>query len=1059
MSHPSWIGQTIGGRYKIEALLGQGGMSAVYRAADPNLHRTVAVKLIHPHLSSDPDFVRRFEQEAAAVAQLRHPNIIQVYDFNRDGDVLYMVLEHVPGETLQAKLKTLHGAGQRLPMAEAVRIMTLVCEAVAYAHQRGMIHRDLKPANVMLNPDGQPILMDFGVAKMLGGQQHTATGAVVGTATYMSPEQARGDKLDERTDLYSLGVMLFEMVAGRPPFEGDSGMTVMLKHLNEPPPDLHQIATDVPDDLVAIIQKVLAKDPAERFSSAAEMATALRATAASVATLVKQPVATGPTQAGAPQTVAPTTEAIASTRAGAKSRTTTTAVGVQPTPARKGSPIALFVGVGAVALVIVLAGGFALSRFLGSRTNLPTAQGMAYIPEGNFSVGVINPDDAHASFLQVKLKEFWIDKYEVTNAQYAQFVAKTKRQPPSGWNGGAFPAGQDKRPVQGVTWDQAAAYCEWVSKRLPTEAEWEVAARGKGNNLYPWGDIADTVQLPEAETYPIGSISANSSAFGVFDMAGNVWEWVSDAYATVPEGMRILRGGSYGFVKDMAYRLIGDPNVPTMYAAAGFRCAAPKISGGGATPSAGAPFATAQLAKGVLYRDEFADPASGWPVGEQGNYTFGYHPQSFYHLQVKAAHDRLIISRDLGFSDYIAETEVLVDHTSSPPTTPLGDFRYGLVVRRTGEDYYAFTISPPTKTWEVEKHSSKGADILKTGKIQALKGVDTLRVEVNGAAYAFTINDETVTEFSDADYSGGEVGFIVETVDETLAHIHFASLTLREVERAATTPVPTLAPPSATPAPPTAAPSPTAKPTAAPTLAPTATRVPTPPPGMVLVPGGTFDMGSDLGAADEKPVHPVTLNAFFLDQYEVTNARYNKCVDEGKCTPPALKGSSTRAAYFGNAEFDNYPVINITWTQATAFCAWEGGKRLPTEAEWEYAATGGDGRRYPWGNEFNMDFLPARAADSDTTEVGSHPQNISPFGVFDMAGNVVEWVVDRYGATYYGVSPAANPAGPETGSQRVQRGGSFGNPDGGFYTTTRRYHQGPNFRDVDIGFRCAADVP
>jgi serine/threonine-protein kinase len=156
-----WIGHTIGGRFKIEALLGHGGMSTVYQANDPNLRRTVAVKLIHPHLSSDPQFVRRFEQEAAAVAQLRHPNIIQVYDFNHDGGIYYMVLEYVPGETLQARLVTLNASGQRLSVADTIHIMTLVCEAVAYAHQRGMIHRDLKPANVMINPQGQPILMDF----------------------------------------------------------------------------------------------------------------------------------------------------------------------------------------------------------------------------------------------------------------------------------------------------------------------------------------------------------------------------------------------------------------------------------------------------------------------------------------------------------------------------------------------------------------------------------------------------------------------------------------------------------------------------------------------------------------------------------------------------------------------------------------------------------------------------------------------------------------------------------------------------------------------------------
>jgi serine/threonine-protein kinase len=158
---PSWIGHTIDGRYQIEALLGAGGMSSVFRATDPNLHRTVAVKLIHSHLSIDPEFVRRFEQEAAAVAQLRHPNIIQVYDFDHEGDTYYMVLEHVPGETLQNRLKALSDFGQRMSPAEAIQIMSTVCDAVAYAHQRNMIHRDLKPANVMLNPAGQPILMDF----------------------------------------------------------------------------------------------------------------------------------------------------------------------------------------------------------------------------------------------------------------------------------------------------------------------------------------------------------------------------------------------------------------------------------------------------------------------------------------------------------------------------------------------------------------------------------------------------------------------------------------------------------------------------------------------------------------------------------------------------------------------------------------------------------------------------------------------------------------------------------------------------------------------------------
>lgn len=277
MGQPGWIGRSLSGRYQIESMLGQGGMSAVYRGTDPNLRRTVAIKLIHGHLSEEPQFVSRFEEEAAAVAQLKHPNIIQVYDFDHDGPTYYMVLEFVPGETLQGRLRKLNQARKNMAPEEARDLVAGICDALEYAHRRGMIHRDVKPANVMITPEGQPILMDFGIAKIVGGKQHTATGAVVGTAAYISPEQVRGEETDARVDIYALGVTLFEMLSGRPPFEGDSAMTVMLKHLNEPVPDLARLNPSVPPGLVQVTMRALAKDRAQRYKSAAEMAAALRA--------------------------------------------------------------------------------------------------------------------------------------------------------------------------------------------------------------------------------------------------------------------------------------------------------------------------------------------------------------------------------------------------------------------------------------------------------------------------------------------------------------------------------------------------------------------------------------------------------------------------------------------------------------------------------------------------------------------------------------------------------------------------------------------------------------
>lgn len=272
----SLIGKTISNRYVIEEMLGQGGMSAVYKATDPNLRRVVAIKVIHSHLSNNADFVKRFEEEAAAVAQLRHPGIILVHDFNRDDDLYYMVLEFVPGETIQDHLKRLNDSGRKLSPTKAIEYMASICDAVDYAHQRGMIHRDIKPANLMLTTTGHMILMDFGIAKIVGGTRHTATGAVVGTAMYMSPEQIKGEQPDRRTDIYSLGVTLFEMVSGRPPFEADSAMTLMMMHVNDPVPNAKKLNPDVPDALVSVINRALAKDPNDRYQTAAQMAAALR---------------------------------------------------------------------------------------------------------------------------------------------------------------------------------------------------------------------------------------------------------------------------------------------------------------------------------------------------------------------------------------------------------------------------------------------------------------------------------------------------------------------------------------------------------------------------------------------------------------------------------------------------------------------------------------------------------------------------------------------------------------------------------------------------------------
>ncbi len=262
------------GKYEIIDRIGRGGMAEVYRGYHAALDRYVAVKLLHPFLADDPEFKDRFENEARNVAKLKHPNIVQVYDFEYDseGESYYMVMELINGPTLKDRLFELISSGERLGIGEAIRIVKSAAEALAYAHQRSMIHRDVKPANLMLDEDQRVVLTDFGIAKIVTGTQFTASGGMVGTPAYMAPEQGLGEAGDERSDLYSLGVILYQLVIGKLPFDAETPLAIILKHLNEPLPAPHELMPDIPQDLEHVICRALAKDVEERYQSAADFA-------------------------------------------------------------------------------------------------------------------------------------------------------------------------------------------------------------------------------------------------------------------------------------------------------------------------------------------------------------------------------------------------------------------------------------------------------------------------------------------------------------------------------------------------------------------------------------------------------------------------------------------------------------------------------------------------------------------------------------------------------------------------------------------------------------------
>jgi serine/threonine protein kinase len=264
------------GKYRLTEKLGRGMMAEVYKAHDPRSNRYVAVKVLHSFLAEKEDFVGRFEREATAVAKLQHPNIVPVIDFDHKGDVFYMVMELVEGPTLKAELGERSHMGQPFDPREAARILTAIGNAVDYIHRRGVVHRDLKPANIMFTSKGEPMLTDFGIAKIVGAKRFTMTGAISGTPTYMSPEQGQGGRGDERSDIYSLGVILYEMVTGRVPFDANTPFVLIMKHIQDPPPLPREVNPDIPEAVEPVILKALSKNPADRYQTAGEMVRALQ---------------------------------------------------------------------------------------------------------------------------------------------------------------------------------------------------------------------------------------------------------------------------------------------------------------------------------------------------------------------------------------------------------------------------------------------------------------------------------------------------------------------------------------------------------------------------------------------------------------------------------------------------------------------------------------------------------------------------------------------------------------------------------------------------------------
>jgi len=663
------IGQFLG-RYHILEPLGEGGMAVVYKAFDTRLETDVAVKVIRTEKFTPEVLARalkRFEREAKALARLTHPNIVKVTDYGEYEGRPYLVMPFLPGGNLKGLLKE----RGRLNWQEAARTLIPLAHALEYAHSQGVIHRDVKPSNILITQSGEYMLTDFGVAKVIEEEATvdlTGTAMAVGTPEYMAPEQASAKTADNRADIYALGIVFYEMLTGRRPFEADTPLGVIIKQASEPLPRPKQFVPDLPDRVEQILLKALAKKPGDRYQSMSDLAIALESILSGVAAPAKpQPARPRERTLDTQATINQWDDVTAKDKPAPRAPSIQTVAPSSSSGLLRYWPIALaggliIIGGLAIALIFALAGGGVVpvapappivteapvateapveteapvatqppALGIGSTWTRP-ADGMlmVYVPEGNFTMGSNDGSSDEQPVHTVYLDAFWIDQTEVTNAMFSLFVERTGYQTDAEGKGSSYVfdganwndvsgadwqhpqgpssglAGLNDHPLVHVSWNDAEAYCGWAGARLPSEAEWEKAARGTDGRTYPWGnqspagnllnfaDVNLNVDWADKNvndgyefTAPVGSYPSGASPYGALDMAGNVWEWVADWYGETyysqspssnPTGpasgeVRVLRGGSWVSDEDVvrsAHRVRSNPT--DSFDFVGFRC-------------------------------------------------------------------------------------------------------------------------------------------------------------------------------------------------------------------------------------------------------------------------------------------------------------------------------------------------------------------------------------------------------------------------------------------------------------------------------------------------------
>jgi serine/threonine-protein kinase len=593
------------GRYLVTGELGRGAMGVVYEAFDPLVARTVAVKTIHPEAPADAaereHLQDRLFREARSAGALSHPGIVTIYDVGTFEDGAYIAMEMVKGPTLFKFLQS----DPKPDQAQLLEILRQVAAALDYAHTKGIIHRDIKPANIILQAGKIAKITDFGIAKNFSSLQQTQKGILLGSPSYMSPEQLTAKPLDGRSDQFSLAVLTYEMFTGEKPFEADSlpGLAYGIVHGDRP--SVRARNPLLPPAVDRAMVRGLARDPAERYASCSEFVAALDAAFREPTPSITRAVETVPAATRAIQVpiTSPTPEPVL----------------VLPPPPKRGFPVRPVLG-GASVLVVLLGAVlyFAFGRVppqpehvqptetrAAAAPAAPTEgevrmnpkDGLRYVwlPAATFSMGC-SPGDNDCDADEKPAREvtlnsgFWIGQTDVTSEAYQRYAQSAGKPAPA-----SAPAGPNF-PVVNVTWDDAVAYCGWAGMRLPSEAEWEYAARGgvpgarygnldeiawhagnSGNQpidaaaLYAANPKAYAEKLAENGDGPKPVAQKKPNGFGLFDMLGNVQQWTADPYSS---DARVLRGGSwYDAPSNLRASFRNSAGPRTSDSHTGFRCA------------------------------------------------------------------------------------------------------------------------------------------------------------------------------------------------------------------------------------------------------------------------------------------------------------------------------------------------------------------------------------------------------------------------------------------------------------------------------------------------------